>query len=1034
MRSSLTGLMVLSLLAGCAQPPTSAYLGGTSKAAQGGEGVSLGLNASGESCSQLPSGAADTVDVFCGSWQHPAARIRAGGSADPTGLMTAATSGAWRESINLRYACGTPAPTSILGGDPAVVMQCTRRIGGWPQIALVASVGNRMYLADGIVPTLQVIERAIGVLSGRTSAETAALPPSAADRLLASQLASHAFSAGDVGEYERLMALGARANLAEDFATAETAYRAALALEQQKLGRDNPDVVTALMHLALQVSDQGRFAEADALFRQADSLAPRANDKAATARLQHYRALHALNQGCDEQALALLDAAGAGYARVVPRESLQAADAGLGPRIQRASVVGASELATLPSQRLMIDPTAQSAVIGLIEVRRYRSIVLRQLGRSAESETAIASAESLARANHMIVPLVSARLTRTSAATEGVKGNQLAAESGLLSSRQNFSQVVPRTRPVAATALLQAGVAVKQGNVSGAITLCRFGTTLLRELRAGIDPVLLEPCLTSFAAEAQQRPGERQRLLMEMFETAELAQDSITSRQIDEAAARLAANARDPKVAQAIRRRQDAADNLAELYRQRDALTGGALPGSVPPGVASNPAALDKAIAAAQVELADADAALQVAAPNYGQLVQQVIPAADILSGLHRDEALAAITLTKTGGWVFLLRDGTIDAAPVKGDAAAIATLVKRVRASITSSVGSLPHFDTQSAQAIYDATLAPVAAKLAGAQALVVAPSGALLSLPFGLLLTGPADPANLTSAPWLVRQVTIAHVPSAANFVSLRKAGSSRASHPWYGFGGFHPVTLAQAQASFPGATCSDSARLFASLPPLPFAQQELDAARLLLGAAPSDEMLNTAFTADAVRRASVKDYRILHFATHALLPAELRCQNQPAIVTSAPPKAPDASGALLPASDITGLDLDANLVILSACNSGGPGNSTSGDSLSGLARAFFFAGARSMLVTHWSINDQTSAFLVADTLRRLVAGDDRGSAGALRAAQLAIIDQAGKDLPANLAHPYFWAPFAVIGEGGTRTQTSTDHSLPSRQLGGL
>ena len=116
----------------------------------------------------------------------------------------------------------------------------------------------------------------------------------------------------------------------------------------------------------------------------------------------------------------------------------------------------------------------------------------------------------------------------------------------------------------------------------------------------------------------------------------------------------------------------------------------------------------------------------------------------------------------------------------------------------------------------------------------------------------------------------MTVAHVPSAANFVALRKAGSSRAVHPWFGFGGFRPVTLAQAEATFRGAACAGSAQLFASLPTLPFAQRELDAARDLLGASPSDELLNAAFTADAVRRIALKDYRILHFATHALLPA--------------------------------------------------------------------------------------------------------------------------------------------------------------------
>ncbi len=1009
MRSPLSHLALVCLLASCTQPPPSSYVGGTSLAAQATKGVSLGQNASGESCNQLPSGTSGTVEVYCGSWQQPAARIQPAGPADAASLMTIATSGPWRDTLNERFACNAPTTTTILQGDPAVVLQCTRRIGGWPQVALVAAVGGRLYQADGILPTLPLIERSIGVQSGQLSAPTAALPQSAADTLLASQLAAHAFRASDVGEYQRLMALGARANLAENFAAAETAYRAALALQQHALGHNDPDTVNALMHLALQVSDQERFAEADALFKQADTLAPHASDKAAVARLQHYRALDALNQQHDQQSLALLDQAAAGYSSLVPPESLQASDAS----VQLASA-GVGALVSLPSQQLMIDPTAQSALMGLIEVRRYQSIVLRKLGKPTESAAAIASAEALARANRVGVPLVTARLSRTAATAHDVLGETGAAESGLATSRIDFTQVVPQTRPVAETALLQAGIAAKQGNATQALELCDRGTTLLRELRSGTDPTLLEPCLTTYAAEAARNTSERQHLLARMFETAELAQDTITSREIDEAAARLAANARDPKVAQAIRRRQDAADNLAELYRQRDALGAGALPGTVPPGTASNPAALDKSISDAQSELADADAALQAAAPNYGQLVQQVVPAAAVLAALKPAEALAAITLTKGGGWTFLLRDNTIDVAAIKGDETSITALVKRVRASIESPTGELPPFDTKSAQAIYNATLGPLAERLSGAKALVVAPSGPLLSLPFALLLTGPADPADLTTAPWLIRQMTIAHVPSAANFVALRKAGTSRAAHPWFGFGGFHPVTLAQAEATFPGASCADSAKLFASLPPLPFAQRELDAARQLLGASPSDELLNTAFTADAVRHMALSDYRILHFATHALLPAELRCQNQPAIVTSAPPNARDASGALLTASDVIGVNLDANVVILSACNSGGPGNSTSGESLSGLARAFFFAGARAMLVTHWSINDQTSAFLVADTLRRLAGNEDGALAGALRAAQLGLLDQAGKALPIALAHPFFWAPFALIGEG--------------------
>jgi CHAT domain-containing protein len=269
----------------------------------------------------------------------------------------------------------------------------------------------------------------------------------------------------------------------------------------------------------------------------------------------------------------------------------------------------------------------------------------------------------------------------------------------------------------------------------------------------------------------------------------------------------------------------------------------------------------------------------------------------------------------------------------------------------------------------------------------------------------------------------------------VTLRKiALGSRATHPWFGFGDFHPVTLAQADRTFSGTGCAESARLLASLPPLPYARKELAAARAILGAEASDELLGSAFTADAVTRARLKDYRILQFSTHALLPAELRCQSEPAIVTSAPPNAPSASGALLTASAVVNLDLDADLVILSACNSGGPGGSTAGESLSGLARAFFYAGARSLEVTHWAVNDQVAAFLVADTLRRLRDSPVLGVAGALRDAQLATLADAGKSLPAEIAHPFFWAPFAVIGEGGQRAPATTQAIVPLRHLAGI
>ncbi len=484
-----------------------------------------------------------------------------------------------------------------------------------------------------------------------------------------------------------------------------------------------------------------------------------------------------------------------------------------------------------------------------------------------------------------------------------------------------------------------------------------------------------------------------------MFTAAQLAQGGITSQQIAQATARLSENARDPKVAEAIRHRQDASVKLSDLYRQRDELAEAKKQGAAAGAAAGD---LDKAISDAQAALADADAALQAASPNYGQLVQQVVPAQEVFAALHPDEAFVALTLSDQDGWVFLLRNNSVAVSKIDGGLKDVGELVRRVRAGIELTTRGLPPFDIADSQKLYQMTLGGLGKGLDGVKSLVVAPAGPLLALPFEVLLTGPADPVNLADAPWLARRFTLAHVPAPSNFVTLRKiAFGSRATRPWFGFGDFRPVTLAQAERTFSGPGCAESARLLASLPPLPYAHKELDAARTILGAAASDELLGPAFTADAVMRARLKDYRILQFSTHALLPAELRCQSEPAIVTSAPPNAPSASGALLTASAVVNLDLDADLVILSACNSGGPGGSTAGESLSGLARAFFYAGARSLEVTHWAVNDQVAAFLVADSLRRLRDNPSLGIASALRDAQLAILADAGKGLPVEIAH---------------------------------
>ncbi len=83
-----------------------------------------------------------------------------------------------------------------------------------------------------------------------------------------------------------------------------------------------------------------------------------------------------------------------------------------------------------------------------------------------------------------------------------------------------------------------------------------------------------------------------------------------------------------------------------------------------------------------------------------------------------------------------------------------------------------------------------------------------------------------------------------------------------------------------------------------------------------------------------------------------------------------------------------------------------------MSGLARAFLFAGARSIMVSHWPVRDDAAARLTTVALDRLASGQARGRAEALRQSMLALMDDAGDP---SLAHPSAWAPFVLVGEGG-------------------
>jgi CHAT domain-containing protein len=279
---------------------------------------------------------------------------------------------------------------------------------------------------------------------------------------------------------------------------------------------------------------------------------------------------------------------------------------------------------------------------------------------------------------------------------------------------------------------------------------------------------------------------------------------------------------------------------------------------------------------------------------------------------------------------------------------------------------------------------------------------------------------------------------LPSVASLKSLRVfAHRDRGTKPMTGFGDplFNPsqdgagdnraagksgatksasrALVTSAYTDFWQGAGVDRARLAAALPQLPDTADELNAVAKDLGVAAGDIHLGSDASETTVKRLALADYGIIYFATHGLVAGDVKGLAEPALVLSLPKQPTELDDGLLTSSEVAQLKLNADWVVLSACNTIA-GDRPGAEALSGLARSFFYAGARALLVSHWSVDSEAATRLTTSTFDRLKADPGLGRAEALRQAMLAYLND--RSSPRN-AYPAFWGPFALIGEGATR-----------------
>jgi CHAT domain-containing protein len=168
--------------------------------------------------------------------------------------------------------------------------------------------------------------------------------------------------------------------------------------------------------------------------------------------------------------------------------------------------------------------------------------------------------------------------------------------------------------------------------------------------------------------------------------------------------------------------------------------------------------------------------------------------------------------------------------------------------------------------------------------------------------------------------------------------------------------------------------------------------------------------------VKSIDLAQYSIVAFATHGLLAQEtkmFRGPVEPALVLTPPIKATDYDDGLLTASEVATLKLDAKWVLLIACNTAAPDGTLKAEGLSGLGKAFVYAGSRALLVSHWYVDANASVAIVKKLFEILGKNPIIGRSEALRDAMLLVMND---EQNPHYAHPLFWGPFVVVGEGGS------------------
>jgi CHAT domain-containing protein len=1049
----------LLLLAGCA---TSGGSGGRAAATS----IPLGVSGGGDLCqaqqTSLRADAAAAAPRDADSYFDRAYVItcRNVTAARPVGAILSLVDRPEAEGLlRARYDCGAQSAVSVEGIGPVQASRCIDRQLGSASILLSFRRDGRLYAGSGDDLVLAPLENGLRAISGSAegprqsaSVQPGSLAPAPAGAEAAMRDAG-IDGAASLRRIVRLNHLGRHGEASREVNDALTrlppgaspAIRAELRLE----------AALADSNIRFFNTAQSHFDQAGALLAQVSGA-----DLAVLARKRDvYLALHNLNQSDYAQALAVLDRA----VRPEERSDQPLMDSATllrlnarPPGLRRAG--GARDFSAALGAT-----SAEDISLQMLDVQEYwvRSVAASYRARSARAP--LSAEEALAQARRELDELVGS--TRLEQAAIHFLRARLHRQEGRIHDLRAAQLQQQGRGAEAAAAWDQAGAALDRAEAELRLSTGAAGGT---EMEPALADLQLERAMLAL------RPGgdpERiHALYAAAFRTTTLsgATGSVATRPIQRYLDYLVQNldgpdrarnqerffeaiqvSREPSVARQISLLRDVraqggqGESLRELNQLRSQLGGlGYQIQTLDPSDPDSPARR-AAFEQQRVELQRRVDELQRQvgqSASIGSVSDMPATLAELRSVLREGElyfklvaigpATYGVLVSRDDAWMYRI-------AGEGRDSRALAEAAARIRQSIDGpGVGEdLPAFQARAAHELFTRLMGPVAPQILAASttSIVIDPAGPLATLPAAVLVTSPEgirEGAAYDNVAFLARERPLSQAASPRSFVASRSQPASEANRDFIGFSS--PSDPAPAISAVGDLRLGSSCRLSGqSL--LNFHQsfgeisdREVPLSVAALGTRDAEIVAQSAFTEDAVRARRLADFRVLHFATHGFGENTVRdCRSSPpGLLTSL---TDTSSDGILSFEEIAALSLDANLVVLSACDTSrgvldetlarAAGQET-GATLEGLVRAFLTSGSRAVMATYWQISDEQETLdLMQDFYR---AGRDQPIDVALQTAQRRLMTNP------RYSHPFFWAPFFIVGDsrnhllaGGSQAQ---------------